>query len=59
MLVLAALTLAPAAPVAAVRESSVLFAVALAAPILGERVTRMRLAGAALVVAGIVVLALG
>jgi drug/metabolite transporter (DMT)-like permease len=56
-LVLAALRLAPAAPVAAVRETSVLFAVALAAPILGERVTRMRLAGAALVVAG--VLALG
>ena len=57
VLVLAALRLAPAAPVAAVRETSVLFAVALAAPFLGERVTRGRLAGAVLVVAG--VLALG
>jgi uncharacterized membrane protein len=55
-LVLAALRLAPAAPVAAVRETSVLFAVALAAPILGERVTRSRLAGAVLVVAGVVAL---
>ena len=59
VLVLAALRLAPAAPVAAVRETSVLFAVALAAPVLGERVTGTRLAGAALVVAGIVALALG
>ena len=57
-LVLAALRLAPAAPVAAVRETSVLFAVALAAPVLGERVTRMRLAGAVLVVVGVVLLAL-
>jgi drug/metabolite transporter (DMT)-like permease len=57
VLVLAALRLAPAAPVAAVRETSVLFAVALAAPLLGERVTRGRLAGAALVVAGILALA--
>ena len=56
VLVLAALTLAPAAPVAAVRETSVLFAVVLAAPLLGERVTRGRLAGAALVVAGVVAL---
>jgi drug/metabolite transporter (DMT)-like permease len=57
VLVLAALTFAPAAPVAAVREASVLFAVALAAPLLGERVTRGRLLGAALVVAGVVALA--
>ena len=56
VLVLAALELAPAAPVAAVRETSVLFAVVLAAPLLGERVTRTRLAGAALVVAGVVAL---
>ena len=56
-LVLGALQLAPAAPVAAVRETSVLFAVALAAPFLGERVTRGRLAGAALVVGGILALA--
>jgi drug/metabolite transporter (DMT)-like permease len=55
-LVLAALTLAPAAPVAAVRETSVLFAVALAAPFLGERVTRGRLLGAVLVVVGVVLL---
>jgi drug/metabolite transporter (DMT)-like permease len=54
VLVLAALQLAPAAPVAAVRETSVLFAVALAAPILGERVTRGRLAGALLVVCGVI-----
>jgi drug/metabolite transporter (DMT)-like permease len=56
-LVLGALQLAPAAPVAAVRETSVLFAVALAAPLLGERVSRARLAGAVLVVAGILALA--
>jgi drug/metabolite transporter (DMT)-like permease len=56
-LVLGALQLAPAAPVAAVRETSVLFAVALAAPFLGERVTRLRLMGAALVVGGILALA--
>jgi len=56
VLVLAALQLAPAAPVAAVRETSVLFAVALAAPFLGERVTRGRFAGAVLVVAGVVAL---
>jgi drug/metabolite transporter (DMT)-like permease len=56
VLVLAALRLAPAAPVAAVRETSVLFAVVLAAPFLGERVTRSRLLGAVLVVAGVVAL---
>jgi drug/metabolite transporter (DMT)-like permease len=42
--------------VAAVRETSVLFAVALAGPLLGERVTRTRLAEAALVVAGVIAL---
>jgi drug/metabolite transporter (DMT)-like permease len=56
VLVLAALRLAPAAPVAAVRETSVVFAVALAAPFLGERVTRGRLVGAVLVVSGVVAL---
>ena len=56
VLVLAALRLAPAAPVAAVRETSVLFAVALAAPLVGERVTRGRAAGAALVVAGVLLI---
>lgn len=52
-LVLAALRLAPAASVAAVRESSVLIATALAAFVLKERVTTVRVAGAALVVAGV------
>jgi drug/metabolite transporter (DMT)-like permease len=56
-LVLAALELAPAAPVAAVRETSVLFAVALGAIVLHERVSRLRVAGAALVVAGVVLVA--
>jgi drug/metabolite transporter (DMT)-like permease len=57
-LVLAALQLASAASVAAVRESSVLVATALAAFVLRERVTAWRAAGAMLVVAGIVLLAL-
>ncbi len=55
-LVLVALRLAPAAPVAAVRETSVVIAVLLAAPILRERVGRERLAGAVVVVAGIALL---
>jgi drug/metabolite transporter (DMT)-like permease len=57
-LVLAALRLAPAASVAAVRETSVLIATALAAFLLRERVTRWRLAGATLVVGGILLLAI-
>ena len=56
-LVLAALRLAPAASVSAVRESSVLIATVLAALVLNERVSRTRLAGAALVVGGIALLA--
>ena len=56
-LVLAALRLAPAASVSAVRESSVLIATILAALVLNERVSRTRLAGAALVVGGIALLA--
>lgn len=56
VLVLLALRLAPAAPVAAVRETSVVIAVALAAATLGERVTRLRFAGAAFVVAGVALL---
>ena len=56
--VLAALQLASAASVAAVRESGVLVATALAAVVLRERVTAWRAAGAALVVAGIVLLSL-
>jgi drug/metabolite transporter (DMT)-like permease len=56
-LVLAALERAPAASVAAVRETSVVIATALAAAVLGERVGRARLAGAAVVVAGVALLA--
>jgi drug/metabolite transporter (DMT)-like permease len=56
--VLAALQLASAASVAAVRESGVLVATALAAIFLRERVTAWRAGGAVLVVAGIVLLAL-
>jgi uncharacterized membrane protein len=55
-LVLAALDLAPAAPVAAVRETSVVIAVALAAVFLHERVTGARAAGAVAVVAGVALL---
>ena len=57
-LVLAALKLAPAAPVAAVRETSVVIAVALAGLVLRERVGPGRLAGAVLVAAGVAILAL-
>jgi drug/metabolite transporter (DMT)-like permease len=56
-LTLAALELAPAAAVAAVRETSVLFGVVLAWALLGERVTRERAAGAVAVVAGVALLA--
>jgi drug/metabolite transporter (DMT)-like permease len=56
VLVLAALDLAPAAPVAAVRETSVVIATALAALVLRERVGPGRLAGAVLVAAGVVAL---
>jgi drug/metabolite transporter (DMT)-like permease len=55
--VLGALQLASAASVAAVRESGVLVATALAAIVLRERVTRWRAAGAVLVVGGIALLA--
>ena len=58
-LVLAALLLASAASVAAVRETSVLIAAFLAAPILGERVGAGRLVGAAIVVCGVALIALG
>ena len=57
-LVLAALERASAASVAAVRETSVLIATALAGLVLKERVGRVRLAGAGLVVGGIALLAL-
>jgi drug/metabolite transporter (DMT)-like permease len=57
-LVLAALVRASAAAVASVRETSVLIAALLAAPLAGERVGPGRLAGAALVVAGVALIAL-
>jgi drug/metabolite transporter (DMT)-like permease len=58
-LVLAALAIAPAAPVAALRETSVVVATAMAGLVLGERVTRVRLAGAAVVAAGIALVVAG
>jgi len=57
-LVLAALERASAASVAAVRETSVVIATALAAPVLRERVGAARLAGAVLVVSGVALLGL-
>jgi drug/metabolite transporter (DMT)-like permease len=57
-LVLFALRLAPAPSVAAVRETSVLVATALAAVFLRERVTLVRLAGAVFVVGGVALLSL-
>jgi drug/metabolite transporter (DMT)-like permease len=53
LMVLAAFRLAPAAPVAAVRESSVVIAAILSAVVLHERVTAWRLAGAVAVVFGV------
>jgi drug/metabolite transporter (DMT)-like permease len=58
ILVLAALERAPAAPVAAVRETSVVIATALAVPILHEKVRPARVAGAVLVVLGVFLLAI-
>jgi drug/metabolite transporter (DMT)-like permease len=56
-LVLYALRIAPAAPVAAVRETSVLFVTVLAAALLHERVSGWRVLGAAAVVAGVALVA--
>jgi drug/metabolite transporter (DMT)-like permease len=53
LLVLAALELAPAAPVSAVRESSVVIVAILAAVVLREKVGAARLAGAAAVAVGV------
>jgi drug/metabolite transporter (DMT)-like permease len=58
-LTLEALKRAPAAPVAALRETSVLFATAFGAVVLHERVTAARAAGAVAVVAGVALVALG
>jgi drug/metabolite transporter (DMT)-like permease len=55
-LALYALRLAPAAPVAAVRETSVLFVTLLAAAMLKEPVSKWRAAGAVVVVAGVILL---
>ena len=57
-LTLAALRIASAASVAAVRESSVVIAVLLAAPVPKEPVGPRRLAGAALVAAGVALIAI-
>ena len=58
LLVLAALRLAPAAPVSAVRESSVVIAALLSAVVLHERVDAKRVAGAFAVTAGVAAIAL-
>jgi drug/metabolite transporter (DMT)-like permease len=58
-LALAALRLAPAASVAAVRESSVVMATAVLAITGRERIRPERLAGAVAVVAGIALISLG
>jgi drug/metabolite transporter (DMT)-like permease len=57
-LVLAALRLAAAAPVAAVRETSIVIAVLLGALVLHEPVGRRRAAGAVAIVAGVAAIAL-
>jgi drug/metabolite transporter (DMT)-like permease len=58
-LTLLALERSPAAPVAAVRETSVLLATAFAVIVLHESVTKDRLAGAVCVVVGVAAVALG
>jgi drug/metabolite transporter (DMT)-like permease len=55
---LLALRHGPAAPVLAVRSTSIVIATALAGRVLAERVSRGRLAGSALVFAGVALLAL-
>jgi drug/metabolite transporter (DMT)-like permease len=57
-LTLAALRLADAAPVAAVRETSIVIATLLGALVLHESVGRARMAGSVLIVAGVAVIAL-
>jgi drug/metabolite transporter (DMT)-like permease len=58
LMVLAAFRLAPAAPVAAVRETSVVIAAILAAVVLHEHVGPRRIAGAILVAAGVAAIVL-
>jgi drug/metabolite transporter (DMT)-like permease len=57
-LALWAMTRAPVAAVAALRETSIVFAVAIAALVLGEKVSRQRLAAVALVACGAVTMRL-
>jgi drug/metabolite transporter (DMT)-like permease len=57
-LVLAALQRAPAAPVAAVRETSIVIAAGLGALVLDEGAGRLRLLGAALVAGGVALISL-
>lgn len=54
-----AMTQAPVAVVAALRETSILFALLISALVLKERIGRMRVLAAALIVAGVVLLRLG
>jgi drug/metabolite transporter (DMT)-like permease len=54
-----AMTKAPIAAVAALRESSILFAMVLSVVVLGETPTRWRVGAALLIVAGVVALRLG
>lgn len=58
-IVIWAMTVAPIGAVAALRETSVLFAVLLSTLFLGEPLTRWRIAGAVLIVAGAALLKLG
>ena len=58
-LILIALTSAPAASVAAVRESSVVIAAILGAVVLHERGGRTRLLGSAVVASGVALVVLG
>ena len=54
-----AMTKAPIASVAALRETSILFAMAISVLALGETLTPWRIAAALLIVAGVVALRLG
>ena len=58
-IVIWAMTKAPVAAVAALRESSILFAMVLSVTVLGESLTRWRAAAALLIVAGVVALRIG
>lgn len=58
-IVIWAMTQAPVAAVAALRESSILFAMVLSVVVLGERLTRWRVGAALLIVAGVLALRLG